>query len=78
MYDSIKIVVIVDGIAVCLSKRVNAKPAANPVFLAVPSRTIVVTFFGSIRMSRPTLSMTDPSPKVVATAIAAAGIKDAG
>ena len=69
---------IAEGIAVLLSNKTNAKPAENPVFFNVPSRTILVTLFGSILMSCPNLSMPYPSTKVVAIEITAAGIKDNG
>ncbi len=58
--------------------RVNAKPAANPAFFDVPSRTILITLLGSIRRILPALSITYPRKKVVATVIAAAGIMDEG
>ena len=73
-----KMVVIVEGIAVCLPNRANAKPPANPAFLDVPRRTILVTVFGLILRSRPTLSIRYPSKKIVAIVITAAGIKDKG
>ena len=62
---SMKMVVIVEGIAVCLPNRANAKPPANPAFLDVPRRTILVTVFGLILRSRPTLSIRYPSKKIV-------------
>jgi len=73
-----KTFMIAEGIAVRLSNRTNAKPAENPVFFKVPSRTMLATLFGSILSSRPILSMPYPSTKVVASVIVAAGIKDNG
>lgn len=73
-----KMVVIVEGIAVCFPNKANAKPPANPAFLDVPRRTILIMVFVLILRSLPTLSITYPSTKIVTIVITAAGIKDKG
>ena len=45
--ESWNMVIIVEGTAACLLNNVNASPAANPVFLSVPSKTRHTRFFGA-------------------------------
>ena len=73
-----KMVETVAGRAVLSLKRVNASPAAKPVFLWVPRSTILIVFSLSTPKSRPIPSIPNPSRKVLARAMAATGAIERG